>query len=320
MRYLTLIFILVLILTSCTPAASPTVVVKTAQPSPSPTTRPTATQLHTATVSPSPPPPPTATPTPQPEPPTADIPATLAAAATPVVYDSAPSPDGKWLAEFTRIECTRLGELEEYAFERLVLVSLDDGGRKEVATQLQACGGLGAFGLGSLGWAENSRYFYYTDAREGVPDGLACYWERPMYAYDMTSGEIIALSDGPASPDGNRVAIGQGEELLIWDRGLGEVARIQPAVTGWAVGPRSWSPDGKSLAYLQTEDRCYPYGRSSLVVVNLDDLSQATYLEEQDPPFHGVEWRERDSLLLFTDDGKSWSFNPETGQLTPVEN
>jgi hypothetical protein len=237
-----------------------------------------------------------------------------------VVYDSSPSPDGKWVAEFTRIECTRLGELDEYAFERLELVGQSGGGRKDIAIQLQACGGLGAFGLGSLGWSENSRFFYYTDAREGVPDGLACYWDRPMYAYDVTSGEIIALSDAPASPDGKRVAIRQGEELLIWDRGLGEADRLQPAVPGWAVGPRSWSPDGMQLAYLQTESNCYPYGRSSLAVVNLDDLSQATYLQDHAPPFHSVEWREQGSLLLFTGDQKSWSFNPETGQLSPVEN
>jgi hypothetical protein len=314
----------ILLLAACAPTAATTVATEPVQPS--------STPLRQATPSPIPdtdtPPPevtssPTLASTPTetlaPEEPTPDIRATLAAAVTPVVFESAPSPDGAWLAEFTRYDCTLLGDAE-YAFERLEMVNQSTGARKELATQLQACGGLGAAGLGSLGWAENSQFFYYTDAWQGVPDGMPCYWERPMYAYNVSSDEVIQLKDGPASPDLSRVAMPMDGELLIWDRNLGEIARLEPAVADWAIGARSWSPDGKRMAYLQTEEECYPYGRSILVIADMDDLSQETFFQDDNMAFQGVEWREPRSIFLFAEDGKAWSLDPETGELSSGEN
>ena len=40
-----------------------------------------------------------------------------------------------------------------------------------VETQLLYCGGIGASGLEGKFWSPDSRFFYYTNAREGWPDG-----------------------------------------------------------------------------------------------------------------------------------------------------
>lgn len=72
-------------------------------------------------------------------------------------------------------DCVPVGAVEENAYEQLKLIQIDNSVAKIVDNQLRSCGGLGAFGLAGLFWSPNSSYFYYTNAREGVPDGCG-YW------------------------------------------------------------------------------------------------------------------------------------------------
>jgi hypothetical protein len=112
----------------------------------------------------------------------------------PRLHDSYPSPDGKWKAEVVIYDCTPVdapneGGPEENSFEQLVLTNVQEGTQQVVDTQLINCGGLGAFGLEGLEWSEDSRYFYYTDAREGVPDG-AGEWTRPVWRLEAATMAI----------------------------------------------------------------------------------------------------------------------------------
>jgi hypothetical protein len=124
------------------------------------------------------------------------------------------SPDGEWRAEVAIYDCIPFGDMGEYALEQLKLVQVSKGVEKVADSQLLACGGLGAFGFEGLFWSLNSRFFYYTDASEGVPDGCG-YWVKPVLRLDTTSLTVESLGGGLPSPDGMKLATWQGRELVI---------------------------------------------------------------------------------------------------------
>jgi hypothetical protein len=119
--------------------------------------------------------------------------ATVMAGSQPTT-DTFLSPDGQWQAEIVVHSCVatqaeETGEAAEYAYELLRLAPGDAGEWQQVDSQLINCGGLGAFGLAGLCWSPDSRYFYYTPAREGVPDG-AGEWSRPVWQLEAATGAI----------------------------------------------------------------------------------------------------------------------------------
>jgi hypothetical protein len=114
---------------------------------------------------------------------TPDYVKTLVSARTPIVLSSFPSPDGRWRAEAIQYTCLPVSPDEGMVYEQLKLIS-QDGREKVIEDQVHLCEGLGAFGLDGLFWSPNSRYFYYSSASQGVPDGLVCYWDRPMSRVD----------------------------------------------------------------------------------------------------------------------------------------
>lgn len=93
---------------------------------------------------------PTRTPTPSPEPsplPDTDMIALIKATVEPQMLGSFLSPDGQWLAEVVLYECTPVVGVEENAYEEVQIVAVGEGTEQVVDTQLQSCGGLGAFGF-----------------------------------------------------------------------------------------------------------------------------------------------------------------------------
>lgn len=235
----------------------------------------------------------------------------------PVEVETFLSPDGLWRAEILRYGCVRAGEGDENAYEQLKIVHLNDGAERLVADQLQNCGGLGAYGLDVLYWSQNSLYLYFTDASRGVPDGLSCYWERPMARVEVIEGRIEHLNQGPISPDGRTIAVRQEETILIWDLEQGEIARFQPIVPQAALGGITWSPDGQALAYLQTESSCYPFGKSDLVILDLSTREQVHLLESVQPAFNGLSWVDTDRITLVDENGNAWTYDISTKRLQP---
>lgn len=248
---------------------------------------------------------------------TPDIAGTVVAMSKPRIDSSLSSPDGKWRAEIVIHDCVLTGELDENAYEELRLVQVDTNVIKVVDDQLQNCGGLGAFGLEGLFWSPNSRYFYYTNAREGFPDGCG-YWERPILRLDVNNLQFEYLGGGPNSPDGTKLATWQGYELVIWNINEDEIARF-PAISPDAqIGPIAWSQDNQALVYFQVESYCPLAGKSYLVRLDLSKLSQAILLESNQTTFGYVSWDSPNELRLFDENGKEWHYEFDTKDLEQV--
>ena len=238
----------------------------------------------------------------------------IQATVTPRTFQSFPSPDGKWLAEVILYDCAQIqsGPESPNAYEVLKIAPWT------VETQLLYCGGLGAAGLEGKFWSPDSRFFYYTDAREGWPDG-GYPWERPISRFDVTTGKSETLAVAMFSPDRKKIAGAQGADLVVWEIDSDAVTRFPgpPADQAW-INWLTWSPDGKSLAYL-TQSNCqdtYPCP-STLTRADLDPQAQTQLLGKDDPPMLMVEWHQPDTLRLFGSDFHTWwIYDLKTGRLS----
>lgn len=76
-----------------------------------------------------------------------------------------------YTASVTVYPCVEAG-VEEMSYERLDITNTSTNETHTVADQLIAGGGVGAYGLGILRAAPDGSFLFYTDAREGSPDGL----------------------------------------------------------------------------------------------------------------------------------------------------
>lgn len=259
---------------------------------------------------------PTATLTPMMPTATFDIIGTVVAANQSEALPPLLSPDGNWRAEVSLYPCASIGGEGEFAYEQLTLIYLPNGSRTLADEQLQACGGLGAFGLKALFWSSNSRYLYYTNAREGVPDGCG-YWTPPYLRIDVTSMRSEMLGGGMLSPDRARLATWQGQELVLWDIDGGEIGRVSVLFPDLESGPLAWSPDGQALVYLQVETFCPLAGVSNLVLLELPDLKQSLLLASPQQSFGAVFWEVPSELRLLDEQGKEWRYNFNTKKISP---
>ena len=268
---------------------------------------PTITPTHISTS--------TRTPIPSP---TEDLAATVVAAQKPSLYASYPSPDGLWRTDVLIYNCIKVNEGgDETALEQLHLVNLVTGDERLVDTQLQYCGGLGAYGFEGRFWSPDSNYFYYTTARLGVPDGCG-FWEPPLSRFDLANLRTEFLGMGTQSPDGEKIATWDTsfKELVIRDINDGEIARFPAFSSDAGIGPITWLPDSQSLVYLQVNSWCPLAGKSYLVEADLLSTTQTLLLESEKPTFSSVEWADSDEIKLFDENGKEWRFNLDSKELT----
>ncbi len=281
-----------------------------AEPSSSPTFTqplpPTSMQAETPTTAPEP----TSTP---------DVIATVVAIGQPQIHSSLLSPDGRWRAEVIIYDCIFITSVDEYAYEELELVEVNTGTKRVVDDQLQNCGGLGAAGLAGLFWSLNSHYLYYTQAREGVPDGCG-YWERPITRYNLPDQKIEQLGMGPLSPDKTKIAAWQWpeKELVIWAVDGGELAHVAAFVPNANIGQITWSPDSQTVVYLQSEHDCGPPGKTYVIRLDLSTYTQDLLLKSEKPSWGNVIWESLNHLKLFDEDGKEWRYNLITKKLEPT--
>ena len=302
------------------PAGRPATTTATAAPTAALTVQPTqtSTPAATATVTPElaltaiPTRAPTRTPRPTA---TADIAATVVALSPPELHDTYLSPNGEWRAEIIIYPCVQLDDVNVNAYEQLILVRIGTGDEEVVDSQLQSCGGLGAAGLDGLFWSPNSRYFYFTTAREGFPDGCG-YWEPPIFRLDVRDQSIASLGGGTLSPDGTKLATWQAEDLVVWNVDEGdEVGRAAVLVPDAGLGPIAWSPDSSALLYIQVSAYCPLAGASYLVRHDLPDLEPQLLLESDAPTFGGAAWSAADEIRLFDENGDEWHYEVATGEL-----
>jgi uncharacterized Zn-binding protein involved in type VI secretion len=110
----------------------------------------------------------------------------------------------RWRVVLANFACTPVGEQDIYAYETVSLVATD-GAAAVVDSQLINCGGLGAYGFDGLFWSADSRYFYYTTAREGVPDGCGD-WQPPLRRVNVAANASKDVSGTDPSPDAAALA------------------------------------------------------------------------------------------------------------------
>ena len=327
-----LVLFAIVMLAACVPAVIPNTPTPTQSRIPYPSSIPIPTSLpypapptpvSTTTLKPTRTPEPTTTPASTPDfymTATAIVKAVVAAG-QPKVYASYLSPDERWRAEVILYDCAQVFGVDANAYEQLKIIRVSDGMERVVADQLQFCGGLGAYGLGGLFWSPNSHYFYFTDARQGVPDGAGCSWERPLFAVEVASGNVEQLAPGSPwslSPNEITIAAQRGRELMLWSLDDGEIASTPLAIPDAAAGIIVWSPDRQSLVYLQTASNCQPFGKSYIVRLDLGELKHTLLLESETPGFSGVIWDAPNRLRLFDEQGKEWRYNLATKELKPV--
>lgn len=244
----------------------------------------------------------------------AGIEALLRAGFQPRILARYPSPDVRTEAQVLVYDCTTVVEGQENALDVLRIVNLENQETiQEIDSQLQYCGALGGYGLGGLFWSPSGRFFYYTDAREGTPDGCG-YWTRPISRFDTASSTTQDLGGGPQSGDGSRLATWQNGELVVWEIDGEEVGRVAAAVPEHALGPIVWSPDNQSLVYLQADQFCVP-NQSTLVLVNPADMSSQVLLTSESPAYQDVAWYGPDQLVLADGQGGRKFLVVATGEL-----
>ena len=252
--------------------------------------------------------------------PTLDALGTVVASQQPRV-ESYPSPDGRWIAEILAYECIRVSEEQENAYHELRFTEVATGQQSAVDSQFLFCGGLGASGLGGRFWSADSRFFYYTDALTGVPDGCG-YFTSPYLRVDTQDLSVEYLGMGSTSPDERKLAVWwEGESgvrengmLAIWDI-QGEllgIAMIPPPIV--LAGPIAWSPDSRSVAFLTSEGSC-PLGLTALGRMELDMMIPVIILQSADPSFGGLNWDAPGLVTLTDEQGGSWTYNFATRNL-----
>ena len=247
---------------------------------------------------------------------TPDVAATIVAGYEPDVLGPYPAPDGARRAEVHVYDCVSVIPDYETAYETLLIIDEDSGEEQIAATQLIACGGLGAFGLEGQFWSPDGAFFYFTDAREGVPDGCG-FWQQPLNRANVTTGEMERLGSGVRSPDGMRLATWEVTDLVIWSVSGGEAGRSEAVRPDAINGEIVWSPDGTALVYAQYGSAC-PLADVSLVHVTLSDFASRPLLAPEMPAFTSFSWDTEQTLTLVDDDGRRWFYDLESTQVTPA--
>ena len=252
--------------------------------------------------------------------PTLDALGTVVASQQPRV-ESHPSPDGRWIAEILVYDCVRVSEEQENAYQELRLTDVETGQPLTADSQFLSCGGLGASGLGGWFWSPDSRFFYYTNASTGVPDGCG-YFTSPYLRVDTQDLSAEYLGMGSVSPDGRKLAVWwegnsgarENGRLAVWD--------IQGELLGIAVlpppivlpGPIAWSPDSRSVAFLTSQDYC-PLALTALGRMELDMMIPVVILQSADPSFGGLSWDAARLVSLTDEQGGMWTYDFATRDL-----
>ncbi len=229
--------------------------------------------------------------------------------------DTLPSPDGKWLAELVHQGCVDAGPNGTVYFRMRILNS---GGQEitKILEEILNCG-LGGASYHLRAWSPDSRYLYFDSAT--VPDGAACFsdFNKSVIRVEPASGqEMVLPGDGPVSPDDAQMAWRDRKDLVLWDMNTGEMTRIEAVFPDVPVLYVLWALDGKSLFFVQNEVDCMPYGKSAIGRISLADRKAQILVESSDPVLIGVQEVKTDSLVLSDNQGRTWTLDLQTGNLT----
>jgi hypothetical protein len=232
------------------------------------------------------------------------------------LVESHPSPNEAWLAEIYGYDCVEVAPGQEFSYQELRVVRAGEVGVDVVDSQLIACGGVGAYGLGGLFWSPDSRFFYYTDAAVGVPDGCG-FWTPPYWRLDTADLQVERLGEGSLSPDGASIAAWQDGRLGVWPIDDEAIGVLEIPTTFGIAGPLAWKPDSEQVAFVISESSCRA-GRSDVGLLDVNDRRAAIVLPSRSPGVSGIEWDAPYRLALTDEDGVLWRYNVVTEELRRV--
>jgi hypothetical protein len=199
------------------------------------------------------------------------------------------TPDGRWHIEITRYDCTRVDvpdadEPQPMAYEVMTLLDMTaaDIEGEIIAEQLLNCGGLGAYGLGLLNFSQDGRYLYYTDAREGQPDGGG-FWLRPVIRLDTEDQTSENLGGGVFSRDGSMLATWQSQQPVV---NIYNTAEAEPLGTFEVsddhiiMSQLFWLPDSTGVMVVEAND--FMATGSVVSVIDIETMEKTVILETGD--------------------------------------
>lgn len=233
------------------------------------------------------------------------------------------SPDGNWRVEVVRYDCIKYvnGDyIGIIAYEQIKLIDLRNGITNTIDEQRQNCDGIGAYGFEGLYWSPNNRYFYYDDSREGYAETCGNYATPTIYRVDTVTREKNTIGGGHISPDKTMLALWQWgqNEIMIWDLDMDEMGRISGWTPNMLNGQISWSPNSQAIVYLQTTYDCAPdYGKTYVIQLSLQDMSQELLLEYNSPGFGWLSWDAPNRIRLRDGAGVMWTYDLISKELKP---
>lgn len=192
--------------------------------------------------------------------------AAIVAAAEPTIIQQIESPDGSQRAVVTIYPCVNIGE-EEASYERLDLINDRTDETHLIAEQVINCQGVGAFGLWVRTWSANGEFLYYTDAREGVPDGMAGSWVPPLWRVQLADLQVDRLGPAQFSPNGLWIATWSPTQISIMSVDSTDQTDFGSVLTDVQIVEIVWLPDNSGLLYIQAHT---PYASSRSVVTHID--------------------------------------------------
>ena len=208
----------------------------------------------------------------------------------------------------------------EIALEELV-VSMPDGETFVADQQLLNCGGLGAFGYNGLFWSPDGRYFYFTEAREGVPDGGPCGlwlpWLYRVNLFDRTTEQLPG--NGPRTADDRHLVLWDGADFVLWDLNGTEITRSAPPTSGYYLFSAAIGPDGSRLLYVLRSDCFLPEADSLVGLLDLVTFEHTVVLEAGPNGFTEANWQNENEAVLIDSNGKAFQVNLNTGEVKPQE-
>ncbi|MBX3057421.1 MAG: hypothetical protein KF770_13215 [Anaerolineae bacterium] len=264
--------------------------------------------------------PPVATPTPED---TLPDPAELEMMTTTTV-----SPDGRWQAIAAQSEPIVVGDLEKL----YVSLTVSDGTTTWAPVAEWRGYGLGYIWPAVYQWSADGRYLYYTNLSS--PDGCLYYSNgTDLYRFDFNDGSIIEiLPDGKTlnlslSADESTLAYTgyDGRVVSFVVRSLATGAEQSAAISAPGeyaqTGQIHWSADGKTAVLTLIHNACQPTESSSIVRVNLDNMTATTLITQDDRRLQILDWPDpaQPEIRLVDKDGNTWRMDISSGALTQEE-
>ncbi len=249
---------------------------------------------------------------------------------TPIVVDLSISPNGEWIAETIR--------LTEGSSDLITFIVRSTTGDTSWTVEESVFEDGPFVGLDfpyAFTWSSKGDYLFFT--HRGGGDGCFMpseYSGKGLDRLDLVSGDVTKVLDRPSS----WMALAPGEENLAyvesWDQlilrnmetgvdlhlpNLFDKDELACPVES-AIYSVYWSPRGE---YLLATYLCGPCGvqfLSTIIIIDMNNLSTSTVISQSDLSLLPVEWSEPDLFILKGIDGEKWEYYISTGKLVSVDN